>query len=337
MLFSVFDKKSSDSYEKLRNSSDAPENKCQRKSAIKLKLTNAHSTRTDKMWWILSQALALLALTSSRVECLRLTKMSAPGVVDYRSTLHLECQFDMGGELLYAVKWYKDDHEFFRYQPHQQPHQLLFPVHGVRLANETIDCGTRRCQLTLDHLVRQRSGGAYRCEVSTEAPAFRLISETRNVTVAALPAEGPWIEDLEAHYAEGDILTAKCLSAPSDPPQLITWYINKELAAGKYVRDIKRSKPDENGLASSSLIIRLVVETQKYGKHIDLSCVASFDGVPESARTASKTVALFDHETQIQQHSNPSFTYWYSSTTTVRTDILLVITALGVVVLRTNR
>lgn len=157
--------------------------------------------------------------------------MSAPGVVDYRSTLHLECQFDMGGELLYAVKWYKDDHEFFRYQPHQQPHQLLFPVHGVRLANETIDCGTRRCQLTLDHLVRQRSGGAYRCEVSTEAPAFRLISETRNVTVAALPAEGPWIEDLEAHYAEGDILTAKCLSAPSDPPQLITWYINKELVS----------------------------------------------------------------------------------------------------------
>nr|CAH7769113.1 unnamed protein product [Callosobruchus chinensis] len=41
--------------------------------------------------------------------------MEAPPVADPRSDTTLDCQFDMGGEELYAVKWYKDDQEFFRY------------------------------------------------------------------------------------------------------------------------------------------------------------------------------------------------------------------------------
>nr|CAI5855188.1 unnamed protein product [Callosobruchus analis] len=41
--------------------------------------------------------------------------MDAPSVADPRTDTTLDCQFDMGGEELYAVKWYKDDQEFFRY------------------------------------------------------------------------------------------------------------------------------------------------------------------------------------------------------------------------------
>ncbi|CAH1969909.1 unnamed protein product [Acanthoscelides obtectus] len=40
--------------------------------------------------------------------------MDVPAVADPRGDATLECQFDMGGEELYAVKWYKDDQEFFR-------------------------------------------------------------------------------------------------------------------------------------------------------------------------------------------------------------------------------
>lgn len=68
--------------------------------------------------------------------------------------------------------------------PHQQPHIKTFPVQGVNLVPEATSCGQSRCHLHLDKLVRNLSGGAYRCEVSTEAPAFRLASETHKVSVA---------------------------------------------------------------------------------------------------------------------------------------------------------
>lgn len=46
---------------------------------------------------------------------LRLTGMYTPVVADVREDMQLECGFDMGNEDLYSVKWYKDDHEFFRW------------------------------------------------------------------------------------------------------------------------------------------------------------------------------------------------------------------------------
>lgn len=41
--------------------------------------------------------------------------MSAPVVADTDHNVELNCHFDMENEELYAVKWYKDEQEFFRY------------------------------------------------------------------------------------------------------------------------------------------------------------------------------------------------------------------------------
>jgi len=49
----------------------------------------------------------------------------------------LECHFDLEGEALYSVKWYKDGNEFFRYVPRDQPPAQLFPLPGV-----TVDVST---------------------------------------------------------------------------------------------------------------------------------------------------------------------------------------------------
>jgi len=46
-------------------------------------------------------------------------------------TLH--CKFDTGGDSLYSVKWYKDDHEFFRYTPGLSPQTLVFDLDGVNV------------------------------------------------------------------------------------------------------------------------------------------------------------------------------------------------------------
>lgn len=68
--------------------------------------------------------------------------------------------------------------------PYQQPHVKTFPVAGVHMLPEETNCGQNRCKVRLTSLTRDHSGGAYRCEVSSDAPAFRLASETHNVTVA---------------------------------------------------------------------------------------------------------------------------------------------------------
>lgn len=69
--------------------------------------------------------------------------------------------------------------------PHQQPHVMSFPVTGVYLVPHSTDCGRQHCRLQLTGLRREHSGGAYRCEISSEAPTFRLAAETHNITVAS--------------------------------------------------------------------------------------------------------------------------------------------------------
>lgn len=110
--------------------------------------------------------------------------MTAPVVQDPRSDLQIHCQFDMGGEELYAVKWYKDDHEFYRYAPTGPSVYVDFPVPGVNVNKRKSKCVKDTCYLVLQELQRPYSSGSYRCEVSSEAPAFRLASRTYNITVA---------------------------------------------------------------------------------------------------------------------------------------------------------
>lgn len=47
-----------------------------------------------------------------------------------RST-KLECIYDLEGENLYSVKWYKDGDEFFRYLPKSIPEIQVFEKRGI--------------------------------------------------------------------------------------------------------------------------------------------------------------------------------------------------------------
>jgi hypothetical protein len=45
--------------------------------------------------------------------------------------VRLECHFDMNGEALYSVKWYKDGYEFYRYVPRDHPPAQVFDLNGI--------------------------------------------------------------------------------------------------------------------------------------------------------------------------------------------------------------
>ena len=49
--------------------------------------------------------------------------------------MNLICDYDLGGETLYSVKWYKDDKEFYRYMPQENKTKRTqaFKLPGVNL------------------------------------------------------------------------------------------------------------------------------------------------------------------------------------------------------------
>lgn len=109
----------------------------------------------------------------------------------------MDCKYDLEGELLYDVKWYKDDMQFFRCLANGSVHE--FPLDGVSktfttpsnplnpLIQITLDYSPRAsvgsCHFTLTGLTGS-SGGRYKCEVSLDAPTFRTVAQTVDFRVS---------------------------------------------------------------------------------------------------------------------------------------------------------
>ena len=68
------------------------------------------------------------------------------------------------------------------------PPIMTFPVVGVHLPvalDYIYNCNRVTCSVTMDRL-SSKSSGSYRCEVSGDAPEFKLISDTANMTIAGI-------------------------------------------------------------------------------------------------------------------------------------------------------
>ncbi|KAL3210908.1 hypothetical protein MRX96_036802 [Rhipicephalus microplus] len=90
---------------------------------------------------------------------LRIVSLDVPQRVSVGREALLKCAYDLEGDLLYSVKWYKDDIEFFRYVPSDRPPGQYFEVNGIRV------------------------DGTYKCEVSADAPSFQTIFAEKMIRV----------------------------------------------------------------------------------------------------------------------------------------------------------
>nr|CAD7463162.1 unnamed protein product [Timema tahoe] len=75
---------------------------------------------------------------------LRLVEVRIPVHAVRGQDPRLECHFDLQGEALYSVKWYKDGNEFYRFVPRDMPPAQLFPLPGVAVDS---GCGREYCHL----------------------------------------------------------------------------------------------------------------------------------------------------------------------------------------------
>ncbi|CAG2056748.1 unnamed protein product, partial [Timema podura] len=103
----------------------------------------------------------------SGVGGLRDVAVTVPLAVEPGDTVILRCTYDLEGDPLYTVKWYKGRQEFFRYVPKELPHTRVFPLPGVN-----VDISASGAHQVVLRSVQMDLAGKYRCEVSADAPSF---------------------------------------------------------------------------------------------------------------------------------------------------------------------
>jgi len=150
----------------------------------------------------------------------------------------LICQFDMEGDTLYSVKWYKNDHEFYRWVPNDRPKLQVFKTEGIQVDQAR----STKQQVVLTNL-SLASGGTYKCEVSAEAPSFRTKFAKQDMVVVVLPTKAEII-GVQPKYQVGDTVNVTCYSYRSRPAASLTWRVNgKEVNPnGRY--DSRYDHPD---------------------------------------------------------------------------------------------
>lgn len=70
-------------------------------------------------------------LTSDISVGLRDVRVVIPAAVKRGDNALLICNYDMEGDSLYSIKWYKGKREFYRYTPKEPQSIKTFPVAGI--------------------------------------------------------------------------------------------------------------------------------------------------------------------------------------------------------------
>ncbi|XP_049548184.1 uncharacterized protein LOC125959403 [Anopheles darlingi] len=234
-----------------------------------LELQQTNRTSPSSRMALLAGLLVLLLLPSVIV-ALRDVQVSVPPAVRRGETVTLLCFYDLDGESLYAVKWYKGRREFYRYTPNESPPLKIFPMQGVQI---------KRSASNESHLVlldvSMASSGKYSCEVSADAPSFHTLIKTGDLEVCEVPKHVPTIHGIRSRYRIGDIIRGNCSSHSARPPANITWYINEAQANPSYIRTHKPFRDRKNDLETVLVGIHFVASSHHFinGK-LKIRCTA---------------------------------------------------------------
>lgn len=202
---------------------------------------------------------------------LRLKELRIPTHAVRNQSVKLECDFDLDGETLYSIKWYKDGKEFYRYVPRDAPPVQVFRQNGI-----TVDVHNSTENQVVLSSVQLSTSGMYRCEISGEAPFFQTVTELGHMTVVALPDEGPRIEGGRPRYQVGDTVNVKCTSGRSKPAAHLLWFINGEQADASFLRGPETIVTGREGLETSVLGLEFRVKPKHFKQgDMKLKCLAT--------------------------------------------------------------
>jgi len=217
----------------------------------------------------------ILAIAVTVAQSIRITEHNIPDNAIRGDQVILECLYDLQGDSLYSVKWYRNGQEFYRHIPTDRPQTVVFRQAGL-IVDEYKSTETRIVLRNVD-LTRVESLGV---KVSGEAPLFQTATHTNVLIVVDLPDEGPQITGTLPLYNPGEVLTANCSSFNSFPSATLNWYINGQVAPDRLLVKYPVSSKKLQ-LYTSTLGLRLKVEKNLFSKSGDLKikCTATIDPI----------------------------------------------------------
>merc|ERR1712223_60479 len=216
--------------------------------------------------------LLFLLLTSYGIQKatgIRLLNVEIPPHAIRGNNAKLTCKYDLEGDKLYSIKWYRNGHEFYRYIPSDHPQTTIFNGDGIHVDKSQ----SSETELLL-RSVDLDTTGRYRCEISGEAPLFQTASQEAVLAVVDLPDEGPIISGGFPRYHIGDKVEVNCTSKRSKPAAKLKWYINGEQADQNVVKKYKTTK-EERGLETTPIGLRFKVRDKHFKNgDLKLKCTA---------------------------------------------------------------
>ncbi|KAL0109993.1 hypothetical protein PUN28_013559 [Cardiocondyla obscurior] len=243
---------------------------------------------------------------------LRMLELIVPQHAVLGQNVSLECNFNLDGEKLYSVKWYKDGNEFYRFVPQEKPPALKFIHPGVTaIVHESSQ------RVVVLRSVNLMSTGRYRCEVSAEAPSFQTVSDHSDMTVIALPEEEPIIRDRsmergKQRYQTGDVVRFNCTSKKSKPPATLSWFINGDPVDPQFLRHHPVVVDERDGLETITLGLEFRLRSKHFKKgDLKIKCLARIYTVYWKSNELSiegerslKIPVMESRETRAQGHTH---------------------------------
>lgn len=83
------------------------------------------------------------------VSALRLIKVDVPGSVNIGDAVWLNCSYDLESDQLYSIKWYKNNTEFYRFLPTDNPPSHKYKSDGIYL--DVSSCNLLECASNQHH------------------------------------------------------------------------------------------------------------------------------------------------------------------------------------------
>ncbi|XP_023209982.1 uncharacterized protein LOC111612923 [Centruroides sculpturatus] len=188
---------------------------------------------------------------------LRLMRLEVPSAAIRGEPVWLNCTFDLESDELYSVKWYKNNVEFYRFLPTDQPPGQKYDLMGVYVDVRTV--GLRLMRLEVPSAAIRGEPVWLNCTFDLESDELYSVKWYKNnvefyrflptdqppgqkydlmgVYVDSnlmLPEDGPTITGIKPQYQIGDEVNVTCSAGPSKPAATLKWYINGKEAPVSY-------------------------------------------------------------------------------------------------------
>lgn len=204
------------------------------------------------------------------LSAMKLQTMTTPKYLIVGHSAQLSCNLSgIDIKQLHSVNWYgPGKRNFYRFNPRKDVSAKMFPMRGFKVNMER----SSALVMVLTGITRE-AAGVYTCEVTSAAPSFYTLTESKKLSVIDLPDSPPVIRGYSPSYTPGDQLVAVCVSKRSHPQVDLQWFLNQDPAELWHHASVKSSvKQEENNLTTT--YSKLVYRTASKPEQIAIKCLA---------------------------------------------------------------